>query len=120
MATLPGGLAAGLDADLPEEGSFHGSSPGATQGPVGPAALPAVVKFHGINGHFIRPGDAALVVVYRYLMRADDANCPGTTRYWIVTGDPDLTAAEYVGAFCGGAVNFTNIHVALAWLVPVT
>lgn len=118
MATLPGGLIPGLDADLPEDAAFKGKSPNATQGPV--HELPSVVKFHGINGHFIRPGDAALVVVYRYLMRADDANCPGTSRYWIVTGDPDFTAAQYTDSFCGVSKNFTNIHVSLSWFVPVT
>lgn len=82
--------------------------------------MPQVHTFAGKNGHFIRPGDAAILVVNRYLMRANDANCPGTVRYWIVTGSPDLDASEYGGAFCGGVKTFTDIHIALSWLVPAT
>lgn len=83
-----------------------------------PPMFSANGKFHGRVGVFIRPGDAAIVVVYRYLMRAEDANCPGTIRYWQVVTTPDFTASRYIGTFCGASVNFINIHIAEYWFVP--
>lgn len=117
MTARSGGFIQGLDQDEPASAIFLSLNGHGTQGPAGPGSLPTAVVFHGLNGHFIRTNDASVVVIYRYQMRAQDANCPGTTRTWIVTGAPDFTASQYMGSFCGGSVNFTDIHVQKQWLI---
>lgn len=121
MATLSAGFCDGVVGPLADYGTSavsQAKEPGALAGPAGPQVQPNAAMFRGKNGHYIRQTDAAVVVVYRFHMRAEDANdVPGTLRNWVVTGEPDFTANEYMGPFAGASVNFTNIHIAMAWRV---
>ena len=51
-----------------------------------------------------------------FLMRGNDPDCvtQPTYRYWIVTGSPDPTGAQYTGARCGGSP-LTNIIIESTW-----
>lgn len=62
-------------------------------------------------------GSAASVVVRYFKMRAIDPDCVTPTfRTWIVTGSPDSTGAQYIGARCGVS-SLTNITVAESWSI---
>lgn len=113
MATLPGGLAT---QDFPStEASF------ASAGEYQSLVTSSGTVFQGKPGYIVRSsGDAAAILLTYYLMRADDGNCPGTPRQWIVAGTPDWVGVDYGGAYCGGSPVLNDIHIALEWQVSVT
>lgn len=112
MATLPGGLAV---QDFPSTAASFSSS-GAHLSLLDNAGT----VFQGKPGYVVRnSGDAAAIFLTYYLMRADDGNCPGTPRQWVVSGNPDLTGVDYGGPFCGGSPVLNDIHVAMEWQVSV-
>jgi hypothetical protein len=83
----------------------------------------SVGLFGGSSGTGATQADAGTLnftsgtsVTTYFLMRGNDPNCvtQPTYRYWVVTGSPDPTGAQYTGARCGGSP-LTNIIIESTW-----